>query len=271
MMGLLNSQSLDWDRVKYGAGYGEELVTLCDAGITPSRTVSFVSLVNGTIDDSRNHSIKHNINLIDVAGDDFATKVAKRPDAQVSFADMGEDLPKLLANNNDKVFFIVVDPTSDLAIYTREEENPDRPGTKNSVTYTVPQKNTLMRFLSMLRQEENKKIMEKVSALHIIVTKSDTLADNREERKKKAKEIVQERYAHILRPLKELCVRHHINPTLKDNAPALFTFSLGTFYFGGVFDYDSTDSDEILNVIADLTRGQKKLTAWDRIKKWFNS
>lgn len=268
MMGLLNSTLLNWNAVKYGGKAGLQLQDLCDHGIPPGRTEDKqVIVINGTIPDEASRDIKHPVNLIDMSGEEFAYKISENPEAKVSFADMGKGIPEMLSNDNDKIFFITIDPVFEYAKFRKLEEDGEYKERR------VSQKQTLQRFMSILEDRQNENIMRKVKAIHIITTKSDSLSNDRDERAEIAKAIVNEKYIHSINKLIPLChpQKFDINPA-SGNEPLLFDFSLGKFYMGGIFEYDSTDSDKIIRVIAEISSGQRvHKTKWEKLTDWFNS
>ena len=101
------------------------------------------------------------------------------------------------------------------------------------------------------------------------MTKSDTLG-NAVEREEKAYKIFQEKFGgDILEPLIELCKEYTINTQTRFR-PKLYTFSLGTFYVGGLYEYEQTDSNRLVKAIRNSTQGLKKKTWWDRLKETVN-
>ena len=111
--------------------------------------------------------------------------------------------------------------------------------------------------------------MKKVDSIHIIVTKADLLSDDVMERDDKALDIFKAKYAKILIPLIDLCKEYNINVHYNYH-PKLYTFSLGKFYVGGVYEYDSTDSNKLVDAIKNSTETIKKKTLWDKVKEKVN-
>ena len=271
IMGLLNAPNLEWNHIMYGARYGGKLKTLCRAGITPGQTKGdFASLITGTISDSNNKEIKHHVNIIDMAGEGFTKKISDNPDDKVCFADMGEGIPKMLLNDNEKVFFIIIDPTSEKATLRYK----DIGGSTSLVT--VFQEETLLRFLSLFDnppsddKNVNSHVLQNVKAIHIIVTKSDCLEKDKPKRDQMAEDIINAKYPQVKQKLISICDENSIN--LSTNCrPHLFTFSLGSFYYGGIFEYDYTDSNKILDAIACMSSGKRKKRWFEMLKDWFNN
>ena len=278
-MGLLGTPLLDYDAQKYGGKYGDTLTQYLDAGITPAATnENFVSLISGTLKDGERDGVSHNINIIDMGGEAFSDKIADNPDSKVTFEDMGIGATKLLSNKNDKVFFIIVDPTVEIVekkkeVYKCDEEGniiQNEDGTYKTESYIayVNQKSIIKKFVDLFKQPENSHIMERVKAIHFVCTKADMLEGDREEI---AKERIKRRHYAPLNSLRDLCSekKYAINPR-SNYKPLLYTFSLGKFYLGGVFDYDPYDSEKILNVVRNVTRGQREENFWDKIKSVLN-
>ena len=100
----------------------------------------------------------------------------------------------------------------------------------------------LNQYVSLLTLPKYQEIMNKVDAIHFVVTKADLLGDTHEERIKKARELLLSKYVGLAEQLKAYCRKtKRINYSL-GGEPLLFTFSLGKFYLGDVFDYDPEDS-----------------------------
>lgn len=285
LMGLLNSENILYDPVLYGGDYACTLTSLCNKGVTPTHTeADFVTLISATINDQKLNGVQHRINLIDMPGEDFFKKIAmcKNPEdeAIVSFKDMGNTtyrdknnneipnfIPQMLNNENEKVFFIVIDPTSDEVKIKRKDSSQEK---ADMVDYTVLQSTCLDKFISMLAQPDNANIMSKVRAIHIIVAKSDVLG-YRDGRSKKAQNLLHSKlYLKSINRLKQICSDYDING-ISGNKPKAFNFSLGKFYLDGVFEYDPSDADNMLNAISMISSGTRtKKTLAERIQLWFN-
>ena len=270
IMGLLNSPNFEWSYVTYGGEYGEKLMTLCANGTTPGQTRGdFTTLINGYINDQEDANIKHHVNIIDIAGEGFANKIARNKEAKVTFKDIDAALPKLLLNDNEKVFFIIVDPRkgAEKSFIRKVEED-------GSTTISeINQAHTLSRFLDLLVDiKDNNKILDKIKAIHVVATKSDCLSNDKDEAFDIVKSTINmnNSYQKVSNKIKKICEANDLN-IMFDNKPQLYTFSLGTFYYGGIFEYDSTDSDYLLDGIASMSSGRRNKKWYEKIKDWFNS
>lgn len=56
-----------------------------------------------------------------MAGEDFAKKIAGNQEHIYDFDSMGTGVTDLLKNNNKKVFFLIIDPTTNVINYKRRD------------------------------------------------------------------------------------------------------------------------------------------------------
>ena len=186
---------------------------------------------------------------------------------------MGSGATQLLNNNNRKVFFLIIDPTANVVRINREITDGYDEETGEPIIHleycVVNQRTILQKMVNLLENPGNSDIMKKVDSIHIIMTKSDTLGDPIE-REEKALKIFNDKIGgDILEPLIELCREYNINSNTQF-CPKLYTFSLGTFYVGGLYEYDQTDSDRLVRAIKNSTQRTKKKTFWDKLKEVVN-
>ena len=273
LMGMSRSNSLHINLASGGGDYASALQQYTDVGVTVPRTPgTFVTTLEATISKANEDSV-HKINLVEMSGEEFAFGIANNADHVFTFEDMGSGATELLKNNNRKVFFLIIDPTANVVRINREiidgyDEQTGSPITR--LEYCVVNQRTLIqKMVNLFETPGNAEIMKKVDSIHIIMTKSDTLG-NPVEREEKAYKIFQEKFGgDILEPLIELCKEYNINAQTKFH-PKLFTFSLGTFYIGGLYEYEQNDSNRLVKAIRNSTHGMKKKTWWDRLKETVN-
>ncbi len=262
LMGLIGSPDIDVNTVVAGGPYAAALQQHLDAGFTIGQTpADYVATLQAKIP---NGDKNHYLNLVEMAGEDFAFKLAENPEGEVSLGDMGEGVPQLLANNNRKAFFLIVDPTATVVSFNRIQNVTDSEGNTYQTTtrVNINQRTTLKRMVDLFTLPENETIMRKVDSIHIIVTKAD-MCGNDVERDEKAFDLFMTRYKPLLRPLIELCEQYGIN-VATNGLPKLYTFSLGRFYVGGIYQYDDTDAGRLINVIRGNVTGEKKQTFMDK-------
>ena len=208
-------------------------------------------------------------NLIDYGGIQLVEDILFNKDHIVKICEIDAALSRLLSNGNRKSFFIIIDPTAKVLRYCREvvvghDEETGLPLIELEY-HAVYQRTLIQMMVNLFEFPENSEIMKKVDSIHIIMTKSDTLG-NPVEREEKALGIFNERYADdIMEPLKDLCKKYGINKS--DNyTPRLYTFSLGKFYLGGLFDFNPADADTLANVISNCSHSSTKYNLLTKLK-----
>jgi hypothetical protein len=277
LMGLAGANGNGYELKLVGPGgqYIADLTIYANNGITPSSTFgSFVTVINGTITEEKSgRYINHNINLVEMSGEEFALKIAQNPENKVSFENMGTGATKLLMNDNRKVFFIIVDPTKLMIPFKFLKDVLDAEGNvvdREIRKVYISQNIILNKLTALFTLPENQKIMERVDAIHFIVTKADTLGDARSGRNNAAREKLNADYKGAVTQLKNYVRQSQRINASTDFKVQAYTFSLGRFYLGDVFELDNTDTTELIETIRDVTFGHKELSLWDRFKKILN-
>lgn len=279
LMGLISSSKMNVKVIGRSGIYATALRTYCRSGVTISQTPGdFVTTMEGTISgDVKGREVNHDVNLVEMSGEEFAVKIADNPGAHVSFEDMGTGATRLLGNHNRKAFFIIIDPTvyGDVEFNAMDEQYNEQTGQKIYTTKLVSlsQTDAIEKIVQMFASKENSEIMERVDSINFIITKSDLLDSDRDEREKKALQLFDTpAYKGILNQLCKVCKRYNINMSNVERpySPKLYTFSLGHFTIGGLYEYDSTDSDRLVDAIWNATRGRKEETFCDKMRRIFN-
>lgn len=264
LMGLLGATDFAYDNATEGRGgdYADSLKVYRDKGKAPGRTYgNFVTQIPGKIYSQGGDGLTYPINLIEMSGEEFAMKIAYNSANTVNFEDMGTGATKLLSSGNPKVIFIIVDPTADglIKISTNKDDGTEQ-------TKIVQQDIVINKIVNML--SKNTSVLKRTNAIHFIMTKADTLGD-REERENESVKRISSLYRHTINNLKELCREYGINAT-SQHAPMLFTFSLGTFYVGDLFEYDVQDADKIMDSLKSMSQAQRKKGFFSTVKGTVN-
>lgn len=273
-MGLSCTSSLQVNLASSGGPYAEALRQYTDYGMTIPRTPGdFVTTLKATISEEKNDmEIKHNVNLVEMSGEEFAFGITNNETREFSFEEMGTGVTELLRNDNRKVFFLIIDPTTNIVRFNRQyDEYDEQTGEKiHKLKYAVVNQKILMqKIVNIFQDPANSDIMKKVDSIHIIVTKADTLGEPLQ-RDDKALEVFNKNYGmNIVPPLIEVCRDYNINSN-SNYRPKLFTFSLGTFYVGGLYEYEETDSDKLVTAIMNATGGERQKTFWDKVRDVLN-
>ena len=272
LMGLTgaNGQGYTLNMKTQGGPYAAALQEYVNAGITPGRTFGkFVTTINGQVNetDKRGNVINHRINLVEMSGEEFALRIADSK--EVSLQNMGTGATNLLKNENRKVFFIIVDSTKDKVKVEYVEQVKDVDG--NVIDERIRKKyisqlTILQKFVSLFELPENQEIMKRVDAIHFVVTKADMLGE-RNVRREKARDLLLNTYAAPVAQLKNYCRQTKRINYSTDYRPQVFTFSLGKFYLGDVFDFDKAETVQIIDTIRHVTNAVKEASWWDKFKK----
>lgn len=264
-----------------GGPYASALQQYVNAKVTPGRTFgNYVSTINGEIHDRANNgkTAYHNVNFVEMSGEEFAFRIANAEagdgqSLEASLSDMGTGATNLMRNNNRKVFFIVIDSSGDSVDFDYIEDIKDNEGFvtgQQLVKSTVSQLDILNKFVSLFGMPENKDIMAKVDAIHFIVTKADMLGESQEEREAKVIELLNTTYAGPVSNLQAYCSQTRRINYSTGYAPRAFTFSLGRFYLGDIFDFNNDDTLQIIDNLRYLTRGTREASFWDRFSNAIN-
>lgn len=274
LMGLSRSNALHIDLATGGGDYAAALQQYVDAKVCiPPTPGDFVTTLDATVHSKEKSNVVHKVNLVEMSGEEFAFDIANNPNHIFTFEDMASKAPELLKNNNRKVFFLVLDPTTNVVRVRREVIDGYNEETGEVIKHLewamVNQRIAIQKMVDLFTKEENRSIMKKVDSIHIIMTKSDMLG-NPIDREEKACNIFYDRFAcDILDTLHELCGEFNINSNT-GFYPKLYPFSLGKFYLGGYYEYDPTDSNKLVKAILNSTHGTVKKSLWDKIKDKVN-
>ena len=167
---------------------------------------------------------------------------------------------QILKNNHKKIFFFIIDPTTELCVFNREVEIRDEDGNIDTEIQSirVRQSSRLKGMMDLLELDSNKEIMDNVDALHFIICNAEKLSQT-------GYDMIKEEYGYLIeRILHDVCKYYKINK-LNKYIPKMYSFSLGSFCTSDVFDYNSTDSDKILEVIYDNCARQKEYRGINKV------
>lgn len=262
LTGLLGAKEFYYDNSTLGGDYADQLKTYRDFGKAPGRTYgNFVTRITGKIRPLDPEMPVFPINLIEMSGEEFAMDIAYNAAKTNDFESMGTGATRLLTGGNQKVIFIVIDPSAS-GLIRLATQRPD--GTTE--TRTVKQDIVINKIVNMLAK--NPSVLKRTNAIHFIMTKADTIGDS-DTREEVAVERIKALYGQAILTLKELAQKYSFNVTT-DYKPFLFTFSLGRFYVGDFYEYDSSDADKIMNALKSMVQGEKTRGFFDTIKGKIN-
>ena len=266
LQGLLSSSSLLLDLTSSGGSYAEALRQYTDYGMASPRTLDdSVTTLKTTIITDGHTPIKYNVNFVEMSGHHILDMV--EDNSEHSKEENNSDIANLLHNDNRKVFFLIIDPTINNIKLNREyDEYDEQTGEKiHRLKYVVfNQKIFMQQIVNIFQDPANSDILRKVDSIHIIITKADTFGE-RLQRGEKALDYFNDHYGiNVTQPLVDLCEKYHINCN-SNFRPKLFTFSLGKFYVGGLYEYDPIDSELLINSITAFEPPYRKKTFWSRL------
>lgn len=252
LMGLSGAKTIHVNKAHGGGAYASALQQFIDAGMTlPQTNSGVVATLETTVYDD-DFKTQQKVNLIEMAGEDFARSIAANKERIYDFESMGTGATELLKNNNRKLFFLVIDPTTNIIRYkakvVREYDEYTGKPVYDLVKVRCNQQELIKKMIDLFAHPNNREIMKKVDGIHFIMTKADLLGAPHE-REKKALEKFMSDYGYVVaQRIVELGRRYNINLTT-DYAPDLHAFSLGKFYVGGLYEYDPTDADKLIRYI----------------------
>ena len=266
LQGLLSSSSLLLDLTSSGGSYAEALRQYTDYGMAfPCTLDDSVTTLKTTIITDGHTPIKYNVNFVEMSGHHILDMV--EDNSEHSKEENNSDIANLLHNDNRKVFFLIIDPTINNIKLNREyDEYDEQTGEKiHRLKYVVfNQKIFMQQIVNIFQDPANSDILRKVDSIHIIITKADTFGE-RLQRGEKALNYFNDHYGiNVTQPLVDLCEKYHINCN-SNFRPKLFTFSLGKFYVGGLYEYDPIDSELLINTITAFEPPYRKETFWSRL------
>ena len=251
LMGLFGSRKIRFNHIFAGGPYIDRLEHYRNSGQVPGSTPgNFMTFVQANIPDGDRHT--HPVNIVEMAGERFALDIVLNPNAVMGFEHLADGATEFMMNSNRKAMFIFVDPSVNGLIKYKD-------------TF-IDQRQIIARLVDILATSES--VLKKVDSIHFIMTKADMIGD-RSVRDSVALERFKKLYESEIEILSELMKKYGINANTK-HRPKLYTFSLGNFYIGDVYDYDATDADKLVETIKGSTVGVKKDGAFVAVKKMFN-
>lgn len=254
LSGLLRCSRLSFDEHSYSGDYAKVVESFSNYGMTLRGTPgNFVATIKASVESLTSKKV-YDFNLFEMAGEAFANGIANARTENdvpiISFDDMGANAAKIFQTANDKIIFMLIDPTGNL----RQQDE---------------QRKCMRAVVNLFNS--NPGVMERVQGLHFIVTKSDTLpeGDPRQQALETVRGILREA---VIVSLINCCRTHGINKAKGDldGRPRVFPFSLGHFTVGNMFEYDETGSSNILQVICDYCAPRLKKSWWNSVQAVFS-
>ena len=227
----------------------------------------FIQIVDAELeekDPKTNLVESHRLSIIEMPGErtlDFAAANIRDIDEMDNL--LGKGTRQLFMNNNRKVFFIVIDPKPERTYLVN----------MNGIQTPVTQIGALEALVQFFNQVPG--LLEKIDAIHVILTKSDMLKNPNDIdciKKEVIKPGQHDGYEGLISDIQELCKPSKGNVNAQCNHQLhLFTYSLGKVYPGHMIKYKDHDAKKILQLIAANTYSVRTTpTKWDTIVDWMN-
>ena len=192
---------------------------------------------------------EHPMALIEIAGEIykcFSRQVNHLP-IPPEYQETYKDLLSYLSNNtNKKYHFFIIDVTNDKI---------DKHGL------------TQMDYLADAATffNENNIFGKNTAGINLIVTKSDLLADNQEDRGVEAINLLKKKYINFVESLRTIAYKHKLIPK-RDAMLDVYPFSVGSVFFKNLCIFDSSTADDIISV---LQHNIAKFSERNGIKEFF--
>lgn len=248
LSGILANDAITIDEANWSGEYAALLRRYAREGIAISGTpTDFTAVVKASA--HRPDGTVFDFNLVEMAGEAFTGKIVKSSTSEGNlenvFARMDSAAAKILTGLNDKLIFLLIDPN---ASYVDKQVQAEAFNRLRSLMFDV---------------KENATVMSRVRGINFIVTKADTLPGDRHAAA--ADQIRALMNSGSRMTFTENCRRFGINQDA-DGAPKIFTFSLGRFTVGNIYDYNPADSDTLLDVIGKYCPAKTKGSGAERFR-----
>lgn len=222
----------------------------------------FIQIIDGILQEnpSEENQEDHKISIIEMPGErtlDFAASDIRKPEEMDKL--LGKGARQLFMNDNRKLFFFVIDPKPQKS-YKVMLNGAECPMTQAQALEAV------VEFIG-----EVPGLLEKIDSMHIILSKSDLLS-NPNSIDVINSDVIERGYEGLVKDIKALCNPSRSNINVQcGHSPHLFTFSLGKVYPGHMIEYDKTDAEKILRVIAANTYSTRRNpTKFTSFIDWMN-
>ena len=203
---------------------------------------------------------KHKLNIIEMPGEATLRFAAARSN---DMSMLGDGAKKLFENENNKLFFFVIDPndkkTYEVII--------------NGVPVKITQADALDCVAKFIRTKVSDMSIKNLKAVQVLLAKSDMLSlkDGQSMNECIDNLMNNSSYSGLMNQLNQICssknsdINKHCGHEVK-----LFTFSLGQILPGDMLNYNPADSQKIIRVIAANAISEGSKTWLDSIIEFLN-
>jgi hypothetical protein len=181
------------------------------------------------------------VSLIELSGEIFQCFLCdftNQPFPSQSHKDTFDTLTKFLSGNNPKIHFFFID---------YDKENKKDANKKTQGDY-------LQAASAFFANPKNKIFGKSTAAIYLILTKSDLMPCEKEERAKEAGKHLANKFPSFITTLEQQCKTYSINAKELTFEP----FSLGKVYFQQICDFDNSSAKRIIDILIERIRPNKK-------------
>lgn len=190
---------------------------------------------------------RNNLVFVELSGEAFNEAVESQYVGKKAWQHLGGST--ISDSSNDKVLFFIVDYGVKIGENKQIPRSRQRKVLENMLSHVLTKDGT---------GQDGRKgcTMSKVKTVAVIVTKCDLMScRNREERSLMAQQFLQDEFATFMNNLRICCKEFGINKPIHNNI-YVFDFSLGTRLVGNSCQYDSRDSERIVEFLSKTTAGK---------------
>jgi hypothetical protein len=223
-----------------GTKYAHDLIRGVELGYVPPPTSE--DQVNYVGCDFYMNDYEYSLSIVEMSGEFF-----NRTYENDSIS--GEDTigaRGFLQNDNPKTILLVIDYDRDI----------------NGISYQASAKpGQILSYV--LKKMEKDGTLEHTNSIQIVVTKTDLMPQDRD-RNEYTREFLNENYRAFINEVKRLNKKFDINRT-RDHKAIIHPFSLGEFMLAKTFQFDPTDSANLLNSILKMSKPNRKMRFWEKL------
>lgn len=255
IMALLNKTDFKLSSVgDFDNSYAEYLADYMKSNrLPPATDQSYVQVVNTLL---KVEGKEFGVSFIEFAGEQIHDMVGNTKEE--GFAPLYPDIGNIFKNNNRKILFLSIDPTS---------TKPCSVGGNSD--FWVYQSDIYEMLVSLLKYD--RRFCDKIIGMHLVITKRDLWETKMTEKSNLNGWVHQNGYKVTWESLCNVCKENEIMQA-NHYTPTISAFYIGKFMIGDTYSFDDRDAKQIKNLICgDLVNYYNKDSFKDKFKRFFNS
>lgn len=255
IMALLNKTDFKLSSVgNFDNSYAEYLADYMKSNrLPPATDRSYVQVVNTLLNAEGK---EFGVSFIEFAGEQILDMVGNAKEE--GFSPLYPDIGNIFKNNNRKILFLSIDPTS---------TKPCQIGGDSD--FWVYQSDIYEMLVSLLKYDC--RFCNNIIGIHLLITKSDLWLKEPALNTTLKELLFRYGYRVAWENLCDLCKKNEILQK-RDYVPSISAFSIGKFMIGDTYSFEDRDARKIKNLICDdLSNYYNKDSFKDKFKRFFNS